>query len=109
MTDRIEQRINSLNKRLNSEKRFRIYCIGAMSFALAWVLILFLNIFSSGYSAFYRTVIQVDVPFLNLIEDTTQFSEMSSEDINNLSMYSFSKKAIYRLFPDIEEKKDKIC
>jgi phosphate transport system permease protein len=107
MTDRIEQRINSLNKRLNSEKRFRIYCIGAMSFALAWVLILFLNIFSSGYSAFYRTVIQVDVPFLNLIEDTTQFSEMSSEDINNLSMYSFSKKAIYGLFPDIEEKKDK--
>tara|TARA_B100001248_G_scaffold84409_2_gene61500 strand:- start:1894 stop:3177 length:1284 start_codon:yes stop_codon:yes gene_type:complete len=107
MTDRIEQRINSLNKRLNSEKRFRIYCIGAMSFALAWVLILFLNIFSSGYSAFYRTVIQVDVPFLNLIEDTTQFSEMSSEDINNLSMYSFSKQAIYRLFPDIEEKKDK--
>ena len=107
MTDRIEQRINSLNKRLNSEKRFRIYCIGAMSFALAWVLILFLNIFSSGYSAFYRTVIQVDVPFLNLIEDTTKFSEMSSEDINNLSMYSFSKKAIYRLFPDIEEKKDK--
>ena len=107
MTDRIEQRINSLNKRLNSEKRFRIYCIGAMSFALAWVLILFLNIFSSGYSAFYRTVIQVDVPFLNLIEDTTQFSEMSSEDINSLSMYSFSKKAIYRLFPDIEEKKDK--
>ena len=83
------------------------YCIGAMSFALAWVLILFLNIFSSGYSAFYRTVIQVDVPFLNLIEDTTQFSEMSSEDINNLSMYSFSKKAIYGLFPDIEEKKDK--
>ncbi len=107
MTDRIEQRINSLNKRLNSEKRFRIYCIGAMSFALAWVLILFLNIFSSGYSAFYRTVIQVDVPFLNLIEDTTQFTEMSSEDINNLSMYSFSKKAIYGLFPDIEEKKDK--
>ena len=107
MTDRIEQRINSLNKRLNSEKRFRIYCIGAMSFALAWVLILFLNIFSSGYSAFYRTVIQVDVPFVNLIEDTTQFSEMSSEDINNLSMYSFSKKAIYGLFPDIEEKKDK--
>ena len=107
MTDRIEQRINSLNKRLNSEKRFRIYCIGAMSFALAWVLILFLNIFSSGYSAFYRTVIQVDVPFLNLIEDTTQYSEMSSEDINNLSMYSFSKKAIYGLFPDIEEKKDK--
>ena len=107
MSDRIEQRINSLNKRLNSEKRFRIYCIGAMSFALAWVLILFLNIFSSGYSAFYRTVIQVDVPFLNLIEDTTQFTEMSSEDINNLSMYSFSKKAIYRLFPDIEEKKDK--
>ena len=107
MTDRIEQRINSLNKRLNSEKRFRIYCIGAMSFALAWVLILFLNIFSSGYSAFYSTVIQVDVHFLNLIEDTTQFSEMSSEDINNLSMYSFSKKAIYRLFPDIEEKKDK--
>ena len=107
MTDRIEQRINSLNKRLNSEKRFRVYCIGAMSFALAWVLILFLNIFSSGYSAFYRTVIQVDVPFLNLIEDTTQFSEMSSEDINNLSMYSFSKKAIYGLFPDIEEKKDK--
>ena len=45
MTDRIEQRINSLNKRLNSETRFRIYCIGAMSFALAWVLILFLNIF----------------------------------------------------------------
>ena len=48
MTDRIEQRINSLNKRLNSEKRFRIYCIGAMSFALAWVLILFLNIFSAA-------------------------------------------------------------
>ena len=107
MTDRIEQRINSLNKRLNSEKRFRIYCIGAMSFALAWVLILFLNIFSSGYSAFYRTVIQVNVPFVNLIEDISQFSEMSSEDINKLSMYSFSKKTIYGLFPDIEEKKDK--
>lgn len=107
MTDRIEQRINSLNKRLNSEKRFRIYCIGAMSFALAWVLILFLNIFSSGYSAFYRTVIQVNVPFVNLIEDTSQFSEMSSEEINKLSMYSFSKKTIYGLFPDIEEKKDK--
>ena len=44
MTDRIEQRINSLNKSLNTEKRFTIYSIGAMSYELAWVLILFLNI-----------------------------------------------------------------
>ena len=97
----------NLKKRLKSERRFQIFCITAISFALIFVLILFLNIFSSGYSAFYKTTIAIDVDYSQVIEDTTQFAAMSDDEINKLDLFRFSKKSIYSLFPDIEDRKEK--
>lgn len=97
----------NLKKRLKSERRFQIFCITAISFALIFVLILFLNIFSSGYSAFYKTTIAIDVDYSQVIEDTSQFAAMSDDEINKLDLFRFSKKSIYSLFPDIEDRKEK--
>ena len=52
-----------LKKRHNAEKRFRLYGLASIFFALLFVLILVHNIFSKGSSAFMKTAINVEVFF----------------------------------------------
>tara|TARA_B100001769_G_C22112106_1_gene601948 strand:- start:2032 stop:3315 length:1284 start_codon:yes stop_codon:yes gene_type:complete len=97
---------DNLRSRLASEKRFKFYGIIAIILALSFVLILFTNIISKGYSAFYRTLISIDI---NLSEgfDVSELSVMTDKEIYVLDFYSFTKKSIYKNFPQLEKKSDK--
>ena len=97
---------SNLKKRLKAERRFRYYGIFAISLALIFVLILFTNIISKGYSAFYRTLIAVNIEFNDEI-NLESIKEMSDEEIKQIDLYSFTKKNIYANFPEIEKKSDK--
>ena len=96
----------NLNRRLNAERRFKFYGVIAISLALIFVLILFTNIISKGYSAFYRTLIEIKIEFNDKVQPE-MFVQMSDTEINKLDLYSFSKKNIYSNFPSIEKKSDK--
>jgi phosphate transport system permease protein len=96
----------NLKRRLNAERRFKFYGVIAISLALIFVLILFTNIISKGYSAFYRTLIEIKIEFNDKVQPE-MFKQMSDTEINKLDLYSFSKKNIYSNFPDIEKKSDK--
>ena len=98
--------VSNLKKRLKAERRFRYYGIFAISLALIFVLILFTNIISKGYSAFYRTLIAVNIEFNDEI-NLESIKEMSDEEIKQIDLYSFTKKNIYANFPEIEKKSDK--
>lgn len=96
----------NLKRRLNAERRFKFYGVIAISIALIFVLILFTNIISKGYSAFYRTLIEIKIEFNDKVQPE-MLKQMSDTEINKLDLYSFSKKNIYSNFPDIEKKSDK--
>ena len=96
----------NLKRRLNAERRFKFYGVIAISLALIFVLILFTNIISKGYSAFYRTLIEIKIEFNDKVQPE-MFKQMSDTEINKLDLYSFSKKNIYSNFPNIEKKSDK--
>ena len=96
----------NLKRRLNAERRFKFYGVIAISLALIFVLILFTNIISKGYSAFYRTLIEIKIEFNDKVQPE-MLKQMSDTEINKLDLYSFSKKNIYSNFPDIEKKSDK--
>ena len=96
----------NLKRRLNAERRFKFYGVIAITLALIFVLILFTNIISKGYSAFYRTLIEIKIEFNDKVQPE-MFKQMSDTEINKLDLYSFSKKNIYSNFPDIEKKSDK--
>jgi|TARA_B110000014_G_scaffold254174_1_gene234438 phosphate transport system permease protein len=95
---------NRLAKRLNAEKRFQFYCISAIAFSLIFVAILFINIFSSGYSAFYKTVIEVDFDVTQIEEDIASLTDL---EIRKLDIFRLSKKTIYSLYPDLDDRKSK--
>ena len=95
---------NRLAKRLNAEKRFQFYCISAIAFSLIFVVILFINIFSSGYSAFYKTVIEVDFDVTQIDEDIATLTDL---EIRKLDIFGLSKKTIYSLYPDLDDRKSK--
>ena len=79
---------NNLQKRLSREFRFKVYCIMAMTFALGFVLFLFTSIFSTGYSAFYKTMIPIEISLSSVVPDSNSFALMTNEEINDLSIYS---------------------
>ena len=95
----------NLKRRLNAERRFKFYGVIAISLALIFVLILFTNIISKGYSAFYRTLIEIKIEFNDKVQPE-MLKQMSDTEINKLDLYSFSKKNIYSNFPDIEKKSE---
>ena len=52
-----------LKGRYSAEKRFKLYGVFAVSLALGAVIFLLYTIFSTGYSAFWRTEFQVEIQF----------------------------------------------
>ena len=59
-----------LKGRYSAEKRFKFYGVFAVSLALGAVIFLLFTIFSTGYSAFWRTEFQVEIQFNGAVSYT---------------------------------------
>ena len=97
--------MNNLKSRLAKEKRFKAYGIISIIIALTLLTILFVSIFSQGYTAFQETRIQLPVYFDQEILDPNKTS-----DWNNIKKANFNglvKQSIRNLFPEVSGRSNK--
>jgi phosphate transport system permease protein len=52
-----------LGKRYRAEKRFRLYGLSAILISMIFLALLFISIIGTGYPAFFRTLIRLDINF----------------------------------------------
>ena len=69
MSSTINQDIASSisSARINKEKRFQIYGVAALLFAMIMLVTLFITIFSKGLSAFIQTKVNLDIELITPI------------------------------------------
>ena len=77
-----------LKGRYSAEKRFKFYGVFAVSLALGAVIFLFFTIFSTGYSAFWRTEFQVEIQFNgDYLGITQESSDQEVREANFLGLF----------------------
>ena len=97
--------MNNLKSRIAKEKRFKAYGIISITTALTLLTILFVSIFSQGYTAFQETRIQLPVYFDQEILDPNK-----TNDWNNIKKSNFNglvKQSIRNLFPEVSGRSNK--
>ncbi len=88
-----------LARRYRSEKRFRLLGISAILLSLTFLSILFISIFSNGYTAFKQTVVQIDV-FLNPVE-------LDMDHLEQADYQGMIKASLRSMFPTVQKRRDK--
>ncbi|WP_179105662.1 phosphate ABC transporter permease PstA [Vreelandella utahensis] len=63
-----------IRRRYRAEKRFKAYCIGAVSIAFAIIIAFFTDIISQGYTAFWQYQVQVTIDYNDRAERLGQFA-----------------------------------
>ena len=81
-----------LKERYSAEKRFKFYGVFAVSLALGAVIFLLFTIFSTGYSAFWRTEFQVEIQFNGDYLGITQ--ESSDQEVREANFLGLFRKNI---------------
>ena len=97
--------MNNLKSRIAKEKRFKAYGIISITTALTLLTILFVSIFSQGYTAFQETRIQLPVYFDQEILDPNK-----TNDWNNIKKANFNglvKQSLRNLFPEVSGRSNK--
>ena len=87
-----------LKGRYSAENRFKLYGVFAVSLALGAVIFLLFTIFSTGYSAFWRTEFQVEIQFNGDYLGITQ--ESSDQEVREANFLGLFRKNI------VEQNKD---
>ncbi len=88
-----------LKGRYSAEKRFKLYGVFAVSLALGAVIFLLFTIFSTGYSAFWRTEFQVEIQFNGDYLGITQ--ESSDQDVREANFLGFFRKNLAEQNKDV--------
>jgi phosphate transport system permease protein len=88
-----------LSKRYRSEKLFRIYGLSAILISIIFLALLFISIIGTGYSAFFRTVVRLDITF--------DPESVSKETLSTANYSGLVKKSLSELFPDVKGRGDK--
>ena len=88
-----------LKRRYRAEQRFKIFGLGAIFIALAFLVFLLTTIIGNGYGAFRQAFIQLDVSL-----DQSFFPE---EDLSNGDFQGIIKASLAELFPDVSGRSDK--
>ena len=77
-----------LKGRYSAVKRFKLYGVFAVSLALGAVIFLLFTIFSTGYSAFWRTEFQVEIQFNgDYLGITQESSDQEVREANFLGLF----------------------
>jgi phosphate transport system permease protein len=88
-----------LKGRYSAEKRFKLYGVFAVSLALGAVIFLLFTIFSTGYSAFWRTEFQVEIQFNGDYLGITQ--ESSDQEVREANFLGLFRKNIAEQNKDV--------
>ena len=97
--------MNNLKSRLAKEKRFKAYGVISITTALTLLTILFVSIFSQGYTAFQETRIQLPVYFDQEILDPNKTNDWNI--IKKANFNGLVKQSIRDLFPEVSGRSNK--
>ena len=97
--------MNNLKSRIAKEKRFKAYGIISITTALTLLTILFVSIFSQGYTAFQETRIQLPVYFDQEILDPNKTNDWNI--IKKANFNGLVKQSIRDLFPEVSGRSNK--
>ena len=88
-----------LAKRYKAERRFRRYGLAAIAASLLFLVLLFASIIGNGYSAFWQTVIQLDVFF--------DPDLVNRENMNTANYPGLVKNTLRSLFPEVKGRRER--
>jgi len=88
-----------LAKRYGKEQRFKLYGLVAVLVSLSFLALLFITIFSNGYSAFFQTFIKLEIFF--------DPSSIDKDDPANSNFPGLVKKTLSNEFPDVKNRREK--
>jgi phosphate transport system permease protein len=94
-----------LRRRHAAERRFQLYGIVAIGLALAFLVLLFVTIFSKGYSAIWQTMVRIDVPLV--AADLDPEGTRSPEVLGRADYGGAVKAALRQMFPDVKKRRAK--
>ena len=94
---------SSLRRRHRAERRFRLYGIGALAVALAFLILLLGSIASEGTGAFRQTEIALDITFDPSVIDPA--GDRNPETLSTANYRTLVRTALGRLFPDAMAKR----
>ena len=97
--------MNNLKLRLAKEKRFQLYGILSITLALTLLSVLFISIFSQGYTAFQETKIQLNINFEQNILDPKKTRDWDVIKKSNFNI--LIKNSLKELFPDVSGRNEK--
>ena len=97
--------MNNLKLRLAKEKRFQLYGILSITLALTLLSVLFISIFSQGYTAFQETKIQLNINFEQNILDPKKTSDWDVIKKSNFNI--LIRNSLQELFPDVSGRNEK--
>jgi phosphate transport system permease protein len=86
----------SLAGRYRAERRFRLYGLTAIVVSLVFLSILFVTIFSTGYTAFLQTYVQLDIYFDPAMVDKDKLAEGDYQGM--------VKATLRKMFPDAQSR-----
>ncbi len=95
----------SLARRYAAEKRFRLFGMGAVILGLLFVVILFFDIVSKGYTAFQQTSIQLPIRFDEEVIDAAGTRERDT--LSRADYQKLIRDALREQFPDVTGRSDK--
>jgi phosphate transport system permease protein len=88
-----------LARRYRAERRFRYYGLSAIVASLLFLSLLFVSIFSNGYSAFMQTFVRLNVFFDPEV--------LNQESLANANYQGLVKNSLREMFPDVKGRGDK--
>jgi phosphate transport system permease protein len=100
----LEKMQRGLPRRYAAERRFKLYGLAAILLALAFMMLLFVGIFSKGWSAFQQTNVRLAIEL-----DAAQFPA-SEDDLGGYYAIDYTgliKNALYADFPDVTSRRDR--
>lgn len=105
MSKTTEQVSKTLKARYRAERRFRAFGVASVAFGLLAVVVLFTDIVSKGWSAFFETYIEIEVTW-----DPDQLGISDVSDSSALAYADFAgmyKRALRERFPEVTARLDK--
>jgi len=95
----------SLKRRYAAERRFRMYGILAVAFAVCMLGLLFTTIVSKAVPAFTQTMINLEVTLH--AQDIDPQGTRDRETLATANYRSIVRRAVFDLFPDVTSRRDK--
>jgi len=94
-----------IKRRYAAEKRFKAYGIAAIIFAVACLATLFTTIISQGHSAFWQTMIKLDVSLYE--QDIDPEGTRDPKTLSTANYQKVIRDAMQDLFPDVSGRRDR--